>query len=130
MTNPSFALLIAVFALLLLEFSRTKKLWNLLAGPKTSGKTSKPRTIKPKSEKDLRRDLKAASFTSTEQTVGVHPKFAASLGMAKWTIGVLPSIYRHSRNLYDPAEWMFPGANLVNGTVEGAMKAGMEAYPM
>ena len=40
------------------------------------------------------------------------------------------AIYRHSRNLYDLDEWMFPGANLVNGTVEGAMKAGMEAYPM
>ncbi|NCP15584.1 hypothetical protein GW866_00870 [bacterium] len=40
------------------------------------------------------------------------------------------AIYRHSRNFYDPAEWMFPGAGYVNGTVEGAMKAGMEAYPM
>jgi len=38
------------------------------------------------------------------------------------------AIYRHSRNFYDPDEWMFPG--YVNGTVEGAMKAGMEAYPM
>lgn len=40
------------------------------------------------------------------------------------------AIYRHSRNRYDPNEWMFPGAGFVNGTVEGAMKAGMEAYPM
>jgi hypothetical protein len=40
------------------------------------------------------------------------------------------AIYRYSRNFYDPDEWMFPGANFVNGTVEGAMKAGMEAYPM
>ncbi|MCX6065028.1 MAG: hypothetical protein NT121_04640 [Chloroflexi bacterium] len=40
------------------------------------------------------------------------------------------AIYRHSRNFYDPDEWMFPGAGHVNGTVEGAMKAGMEAYPM
>jgi len=40
------------------------------------------------------------------------------------------AIYRHSRNFYDPDEWMFPGAGYVNGTVEGAMKAGMEAYPM
>jgi len=40
------------------------------------------------------------------------------------------AIYRHSRNFYDPDEWMFPGAGYVNGTVEGAMKAGVEAYPM
>jgi hypothetical protein len=40
------------------------------------------------------------------------------------------AIYRHSRNFYDPDEWMFPGAQYVDGTVEGAMKAGMEAYSM
>ncbi len=40
------------------------------------------------------------------------------------------AIYRHSHNFYDPNEWMFPGAEYVDGTVEGAMKAGMEAYPM
>ena len=40
------------------------------------------------------------------------------------------AIYRHSRNFYDPNEWMFPGAGYVNGTIEGAMRAGMEAYPM
>ena len=40
------------------------------------------------------------------------------------------AIYRHSRNSYDSDEWMFPGAGHVNGTIEGAMKAGMEAYPM
>ncbi len=40
------------------------------------------------------------------------------------------AIYRHSRNFYDPTEWMFPGAGYVDGTVEGAMKAGIEAYPI
>ncbi|MDX9991622.1 MAG: hypothetical protein RBS68_06175 [Anaerolineales bacterium] len=39
------------------------------------------------------------------------------------------AIYRHSRNRYDPKEWMFPGAEYVDGTVEGALKAGREAYP-
>ncbi len=39
------------------------------------------------------------------------------------------AIYRHSRNFYDPDEWMFPGSGHVDGTVEGAMRAGMEAYP-
>lgn len=39
------------------------------------------------------------------------------------------AIYRHSRNIYDPEEWFFPGAEEVDGTVEGAMRAGMKAYP-
>jgi len=40
------------------------------------------------------------------------------------------AIYRYSRNFYDPDEWMFTGAGYVNGTVEGAMRAGKEAYPI
>ncbi|MCP5097410.1 MAG: hypothetical protein GY943_17840 [Chloroflexi bacterium] len=39
------------------------------------------------------------------------------------------AIYRHSKNRYDPNEWFFPGAGEVDGTVAGAMKAGMAAYP-
>jgi hypothetical protein len=31
-------------------------------------------------------------------------------------------------NGYDPTEWFFPGSAEVDGTVTGAMKAGMEAY--
>ena len=40
------------------------------------------------------------------------------------------AIFRYSREFYDPDEWMFPGAGEVDGTVEGAMRAGMEAYPL
>ncbi len=39
------------------------------------------------------------------------------------------AIYKYSSDRYDPEEFMFPGAELVDGTVEGALKAGMEAYP-
>ncbi len=39
------------------------------------------------------------------------------------------AIYKYSGECYDPDEWFFPGAELVDGTLEGAMKAGMEAYP-
>jgi len=39
------------------------------------------------------------------------------------------AIYKYSKDRYDPDEWMFPGSGHVDGTVEGAMKAGMEAYP-
>jgi hypothetical protein len=38
------------------------------------------------------------------------------------------AIYRFSGGRYDPEEWFFPGADLVDGTVTGAMQAGMKAY--
>jgi len=38
------------------------------------------------------------------------------------------AIYKYSDNCYDAEEWCFPGEEYVDGTVTGAMKAGMEAY--
>ena len=38
------------------------------------------------------------------------------------------AIYKYSSEKYDPEEWFFPGAEEVDGTVTGAMKAGMIAY--
>jgi hypothetical protein len=38
------------------------------------------------------------------------------------------AIYKYSSEKYDPDEWFFPGEEFVDGTVNGAMKAGMEAY--
>jgi len=38
------------------------------------------------------------------------------------------AIYKYSSERYDPDEWFFPGAGLADGTVEGAMKAGLKAY--
>jgi hypothetical protein len=38
------------------------------------------------------------------------------------------SIYKFSTGSYDAEEWFFPGSGFVDGTVEGAMKAGLEAY--
>jgi hypothetical protein len=38
------------------------------------------------------------------------------------------SIYKFSSGSYDSEEWLFPGSGSVDGTVEGAMKAGLEAY--
>jgi len=40
------------------------------------------------------------------------------------------AIFKWSSETYDSDEWMFPGAGLVDGTVEGAMRAGLEAYPV
>lgn len=38
------------------------------------------------------------------------------------------AIYKYSSERYDAHETWFPGFELVDGTVEGAMKAGMRAY--
>jgi hypothetical protein len=46
--------------------------------------------------------------------------------MDKWDF----AIYKYSDNRYDPEEWFFPGDQFVDGTVTGAMKAGMKAYDM
>ncbi len=40
------------------------------------------------------------------------------------------AIFKWSREDYDPEEWFFPGVEHVDGTIEGAMKAGLEAYPV
>jgi len=46
--------------------------------------------------------------------------------MNKWDF----AIFRWSSERYDPEEWMFPGNQYLDGTIEGAMKAGIEAYPV
>jgi hypothetical protein len=38
------------------------------------------------------------------------------------------AIYKYSDERYDEEDWFFPGNQLVDGTVEGALKAGMVAY--
>ena len=40
------------------------------------------------------------------------------------------AIFKWSRERYDPDEWLFPGSEYLDGTIEGAMKAGLEAYPV
>jgi hypothetical protein len=39
------------------------------------------------------------------------------------------AIYKYSSGRYDPGEWLFPGAEHLDGTIEGALRAGLEAYP-
>ena len=39
------------------------------------------------------------------------------------------AIYRYGNERYNPYEWFFPGAEYVERTVKGAMKAGLMAYP-
>jgi len=40
------------------------------------------------------------------------------------------AIFKWSSETYDPDEFFFPGVQHVDGTVEGAMKAGIDAYPV
>lgn len=39
------------------------------------------------------------------------------------------AIYKYSDERYDPEEWFFSGAGQADGTIEGAMRAGLQAYP-
>ncbi len=39
------------------------------------------------------------------------------------------AIYKYSTERYDASEWFFPGSNHIDGTITGALQAGMEAYP-
>jgi len=39
------------------------------------------------------------------------------------------AIFKYSTETYDLKEWLFPGSEHVDGTIEGAMKAGLAAYP-
>jgi hypothetical protein len=38
------------------------------------------------------------------------------------------AIFKYSDERYDPDEWMFPGGEELDGTIEGAMRAGLKAY--
>jgi hypothetical protein len=38
------------------------------------------------------------------------------------------AIFKYSKETYDQDECFFPGSGFINGTIEGALKAGMKAY--
>ncbi len=44
--------------------------------------------------------------------------------MAKWEFAV----FKYSSGTYSADEWLFPGSSHVDGTIEGALKASLEAY--
>jgi hypothetical protein len=39
------------------------------------------------------------------------------------------AIFKWSSERYDPNEFLFPGSEHINGTIEGALKASQKAYP-
>jgi hypothetical protein len=38
------------------------------------------------------------------------------------------AVFKYSSERYDPNEWFFPGRSELDGTVEGALRAGLEIY--
>ena len=52
-------------------------------------------------------------------------RLAYTGNLQKWSF----AIYKYSDEQYDAEEWFFPGSEHVDGTIAGAMKAGLEAYP-
>ncbi len=46
--------------------------------------------------------------------------------MKKWKF----EIFKWSSETYDSEDFFFPGSEYVDGTIQGAMKAGNEAYPV
>jgi len=65
-------------------------------------------------------------YLGTDDGGGAQPicRLEYTGNMKRWEF----AIYKYSTDRYDPEEWWFPGAELVDGTVEGAMRAGIEAY--
>lgn len=57
--------------------------------------------------------------------VGPRARITYTGDMQDWDF----AIYKYSDESYDPEEWMFPGADKIDGTVKGALAAAMEAYP-
>jgi len=56
----------------------------------------------------------------------------SQMGRLTYTGGITDwdfAIYKYSSDRYDPDEWMFPGSEHLDGTIEGALRACMEAYP-
>ena len=57
--------------------------------------------------------------------VGPSCRLTSTGALANWAF----AIYKYSDARYDPDEWLFPGSGHIDGTIEGALKAGLEAYP-
>jgi hypothetical protein len=59
-------------------------------------------------------------------------KSPTKLGRMEWTGDIEKwtfDVFKYSRKFYDPDEFMFPGREDLDGTIEGAMRAGFKIYP-
>ncbi|MCY7326973.1 MAG: hypothetical protein LH618_00325 [Saprospiraceae bacterium] len=60
------------------------------------------------------------------------PQAETRIGRLEWTGDMSHwnfAVYKYSREEYDPEEWMFPGSEILDGSIEGALKAGKTIYP-
>jgi hypothetical protein len=57
-------------------------------------------------------------------TVSQRGRIKYTGAMDEWEF----AIFKYSSETYDPNEWFFPGSQHLNGTVEGALKACLDAY--
>lgn len=57
--------------------------------------------------------------------VGPRARLTYTGDMEDWGF----AIYKYSDERYNPHEWLFPGGGYVDGTVAGALRAALEAYP-
>jgi hypothetical protein len=63
-----------------------------------------------------------------EEASGVETKLARLKyegKMDNWSFAV----FKYSNERYDPNEFLFPGSSELDGTIEGALRAGLEIYP-
>ena len=60
----------------------------------------------------------------------MHPHRSMAIFILNKTSRLEPKSQKRVESaLYDAEEWFFPGEEHIDGTIEGAMKAGLEAYP-
>ena len=75
--------------------------------------------------------LKKMGISSNQSTNRKVPMKETKLGRLKYN-GKMDNwdfaVFKYSREFYDPDEWMFPGAEELDGTIEGALRAGKEIY--
>jgi len=57
--------------------------------------------------------------------VGPRARLTYTGDLEEWEF----AIYKYSDERYDPDEWMFPGSGHIDGTIEGALRTAMAAYP-
>jgi hypothetical protein len=66
-------------------------------------------------------------FLDRKESINISPicRLEYTGDMNKWKF----AIYKYSSGSYDCDEYTFPGIQYVDGTIAGAMKAGLAAYP-
>ncbi|MEK7255010.1 MAG: hypothetical protein AAB316_09715 [Bacteroidota bacterium] len=76
--------------------------------------------------------LAARLLGLSSSMINTAPETETKIGRLEWTGDMSKwsfAVFKYSREAYDANEWFFPGSELLDGTIEGAMKAGHKIYP-